>query len=52
VALDIDMAMCMAPGLSKIIVYEGADGNSILSRMASANQAKQLSSSWVFQSTQ
>jgi hypothetical protein len=48
VALDIDMAMCMAPGLSKIIVYEGADGNSILSRMASANQAKQLSSSWGF----
>jgi hypothetical protein len=48
VALDIDMVMCMAPGLSKILVYEGITANSILSRMASDNQAKQLSSSWGF----
>jgi len=48
VALDIDMIMCLAPGLSKIIVYEGVTANSILNRMASDNQAKQLSSSWGF----
>lgn len=49
VALDIEMAIAMAPGLSQIIVYQaGPKGfpNDILSRMASDNLAKQLSSSW------
>jgi len=49
VALDIEMALAMAPGLSKIIVYEGpnaSSANDILNRMATDNQAKQLSSSW------
>ena len=49
VALDIEMAISMAPGLSKVIVYEaGPTGipNVILSRMASDNKAKQLSCSW------
>ena len=49
VALDIEMAISMAPGLSKVIVYEaGPTGipNDILSRMASDNKAKQLSCSW------
>ncbi|HZR18272.1 MAG TPA: immunoglobulin domain-containing protein [Verrucomicrobiae bacterium] len=49
VALDIEMAVAMAPGLSRIVVYEaGPSGfpNDILNRMASDNSAKQLSSSW------
>jgi len=48
VALDIEMVISMAPGLSKVIVYEGtgANANAILNRMATENLAKQLSSSW------
>jgi subtilase family serine protease len=49
VALDIEMAISMAPGLSRVIVYETSSGaSSILSRMANDNQAKQLSSSWTW----
>ncbi len=48
VALDIDMAICMAPGLLQVMVYEGTVPNDILNRMATDNQAKQLSSSWGF----
>jgi uncharacterized repeat protein (TIGR03803 family) len=47
-ALDIDMVMSMAPGLARVIVYEGRSGNDLLNRMATDNQAKQLSSSWGF----
>ena len=52
VALDIEMAISMAPGLSKVIVYESPNtgGSSItddmLNRMATDNSAKQLSASW------
>jgi hypothetical protein len=55
VSLDIEMAIAMAPGLSKVIVYEaGPDGNAyysgdwhdILNRMATDNLAKQISCSW------
>ena len=51
VALDIEMAISMAPGLNQVIVYEaGPKGipNNILSRMVSDNLAKQLSSSWTW----
>jgi len=48
VTLDIMMAAYMAPGLSKIIVYEGTNPNDVLNRMATDNLAKQLSSSWGF----
>jgi uncharacterized repeat protein (TIGR01451 family) len=51
VALDIEMAIAMAPGLSQVIVYEaGPSGipNDILNRMATDNLAKQLSSSWTW----
>ncbi len=51
VALDIEMAISMAPGLSKVVLYEAGplgNGNSILSRMATDNLARQLSSSWTF----
>jgi subtilase family serine protease len=49
VSLDIEMAIAMAPGLDKVIVFEaGPNGleNDILNRMASSNQVKQLSCSW------
>ena len=48
VALDIEMCVSMAPGLSAIIVYEGGNGDDILGRMATDNIAKQLSASWTF----
>jgi uncharacterized repeat protein (TIGR01451 family) len=49
VALDIEMVMSMAPGVSKIIVYEAPNPSpfvDLLSRMANDNLAKQLSCSW------
>ena len=55
VALDIDMAICMAPGLSKVIVYEGSGASGpydVLNYMANDTNslgqvaARQLSSSW------
>jgi subtilase family serine protease len=46
VILDIMMASYMAPGLSKVMVYEGSNPNDILNRMATDNLAQQLSSSW------
>jgi hypothetical protein len=52
VALDIELAVAMAPGLSKILVYESdpiyALPNDIISRMATDNLAAQLSCSWNF----
>jgi uncharacterized repeat protein (TIGR03803 family) len=48
VALDIDMATCMAPGLSSIIVYEGEVTDDILNRMATDALANQLSASWTY----
>ena len=49
VCLDIEVAMAMAPGLSKVIVYEAPNPSpwvDILNRMANDNSAKQLSCSW------
>ncbi|HEX5397491.1 MAG TPA: protease pro-enzyme activation domain-containing protein [Verrucomicrobiae bacterium] len=49
VALDIEVAIAMAPGLSQVIVYEtSSSASSILSRMANDNLARQLSSSWTW----
>ncbi|HWV99332.1 MAG TPA: choice-of-anchor tandem repeat GloVer-containing protein [Candidatus Acidoferrum sp.] len=48
VALDIDMAIAMAPGLDRVLIYEGAVPNDVLNRMATDNLARQLSSSWGF----
>ncbi|HYV30310.1 MAG TPA: S53 family peptidase [Candidatus Binatia bacterium] len=48
VALDICMAISMAPGLSSVIVYAGHAANDILNRMATDNAARQLSCSWGF----
>jgi hypothetical protein len=48
VILDIVMVSDMAPGLSKVMVYEGYTPNDVLNRMATDNLAQQLSSSWGF----
>jgi uncharacterized repeat protein (TIGR01451 family) len=48
VALDIEMVLSMASGLSAIVVYEGLAGDDILNRMATDNLCKQLSASWTF----
>jgi hypothetical protein len=51
VALDIEMAIAMAPGLAEVIVYEGgpqASAYSVLNHMATDNLARQLSSSWLW----
>ena len=54
VCIDIEMAISMAPGLSKVIVYEGSPDSvdspsawqSVLNAMATDDSAKQLSCSW------
>lgn len=46
VSLDIEMAMAMAPGLTRIVVYEGTSGSSIINAMATNSSVKNLSSSW------
>jgi len=50
VALDIEMALSMAPNASRIIVYEGNPSgfspSTMINRMVSDNLAKQISSSW------
>jgi subtilase family serine protease len=50
VALDIELAIAMAPGISKLIVYEDNprrfNPNTVLKRMASDNACRQISSSW------
>ena len=49
VSLDIEIVISMAPGLAKVILYEAPTNgipNDILNRMATDNQAKQLSCSW------
>jgi subtilase family serine protease len=49
VALDIEMAISMAPGLSRVIVYETSTNIlSILASMADDNLAKQMSCSWTW----
>jgi subtilase family serine protease len=44
--LDLEYAISMAPGLSQVQVYVASQPVSALSRMASDNTSKQLSSSW------
>ena len=46
VSLDIEAAIAMAPGLSRVFVYEASNWHDMLNRMASDNVAKQLSCSW------
>lgn len=47
VALDMDMAMTLAAGLSEVVLYEGGGTNVTLDSMASDSaKCRQLSSSW------
>ncbi len=49
VSLDIEMAMAMAPGLSKIVVFEAGSGglqNDILVAMVARPEIKQFGCSW------
>jgi subtilase family serine protease len=51
VALDIEMAVSMAPGLSSVVVFEaGPNGvpNDVLESMTTNTQVKQFSCSWGF----
>jgi subtilase family serine protease len=52
VSLDIEMVISMAPGISKVLVYEAPNccyyWVDILKQMQQDNIAKQLSSSWLF----
>ena len=48
VSLDIEMSISMAPGLSKVYVFEGSFTDDILNAMAASNQIKQLSASWSY----
>jgi subtilase family serine protease len=45
-ALDIEVAISMAPGLSQVVVYVGSNDVSIFNKMASDNTSKQVSCSW------
>ncbi len=45
-AIDIEMAVGMAPGLSQVLVYVGSSDVSIFNQMAVDNVAKTLSCSW------
>jgi uncharacterized repeat protein (TIGR03803 family) len=53
VSLDIEMAISMAPGLSRVIVYGGPNSyyDDILNRIATDNAARQISSSWTISPT-
>lgn len=49
VTLDIELMMAIAPGATKILVYEGANGTAnldLFSKMAGDNLAKVISTSW------
>jgi len=48
VSLDIEMVISMAPGVSKIYVFEGNFTDDILNAMAASNQVSQLSASWTY----
>ncbi len=51
VALDIEMAVSMAPGLSSIVLYEAGTngiGNDVLSAMSTNTTISQFASSWTF----
>jgi subtilase family serine protease len=48
VALDIEVAIAMAPKLSRVIVYEkNSVSSTLLNRITTDNLAKQVSSSWL-----
>ena len=48
VSLDIELAIAMAPGLSRVMVYEGSNPYDVYNQISSDNVAKQITSSWSF----
>ena len=50
VSLDIELLIAMAPGLSKLMVYEGTSPYDVFNRIATDNLAKQVSCSWSWSS--
>ena len=48
VSLDIELAIAMAPGLAKVIVYEGSNPYNVFNKIATDNTAKQISCSWAW----
>ena len=46
VSLDIELGIAMAPGLAKVVVFEGSAQNDILEAMVASNRVQQISSSW------
>jgi hypothetical protein len=48
VSMDIELAIAMAPGLSKVMVYEGSSPYTVFNRIATDNAAKQVSCSWLW----
>ena len=48
VSLDIELIIAMAPGLSRLAVYEGENPYTVFSQIASDNTAKQISCSWAW----
>jgi hypothetical protein len=48
VSLDIEMTVSMAPGLSKVVVYEGTSPYTVFNAIASSNVARQVSCSWTW----
>lgn len=48
VSLDIELGIAMAPGVSKVMVYEGSSPYTVFNQIASDNIAKQVSCSWAW----
>ncbi|MGO8836766.1 MAG: protease pro-enzyme activation domain-containing protein [Limisphaerales bacterium] len=48
VSLDIEVSIAMAPGLSKVVVFEGNSWDDILTTMASHKEINQFACSWGF----
>jgi subtilase family serine protease len=46
VSLDIELQIAMAPGLSKLMVFEGNNPYTVFNQIATDNTAKQISCSW------
>jgi subtilase family serine protease len=48
VSLDIELAIAMAPGMAKLLVYEGSSPYTVFNRIATDNTARQISCSWAW----
>ena len=47
-ALDIEMQIAMAPGMTSLYYYFGSSADTMLSRIASDNAVHQVSASWLY----